>query len=254
VAVVGLDSEPALHARRLLADGWFTVRELTSEDVRRPERYRDELVRRDFLHGFDSLEEYLAELDVRVRLAEARPADFGRISQLTLRTNQFNLTTERLGPEQVRALAEDPSARVLAIHSADRFGDNGLVGAVFVRREGGTARIENFLLSCRVFSRGIERACLSAVLRHARETGASRVLGVHRPSAKNGKVARFYPEAGFEPVEAAPGPAAHPPPGGERTFSHDLADILEPPRHVHLTQSPPTSAGAPAQPLEGTAP
>jgi FkbH-like protein len=229
VAVVELDREPALHGRRLLRDGWFTVVELTHEDLRRPRRYRDDLERRDFLHSFASLEEYLRGLEVRVRLAEAADADLARVSQLTLRTNQFNLTTVRMGPDEVRAFAADPAASVLAIHAADRFGDNGLVGAVLLRRDGAAVRLENFLLSCRVFSRGIEQACLSAVLRHARATGAVEVIGVHRPSAKNGTVREFYPRAGFEPLP--PGD------GGELLFRHDLAAVPGPPGHVRLTQS-----------------
>ncbi|WP_345028243.1 hypothetical protein [Kutzneria kofuensis] len=89
-----LDDEPALHPHRLLLDGWFDVRELTGEDLKRPAKYRDELVRKDFMHGFDSIADYLAELGVRVRLARVEPADVPRVSQLTLRTNQFNLTTK----------------------------------------------------------------------------------------------------------------------------------------------------------------
>ena len=81
---------------------------------------------RDFLDTFDSLEGYLRELGVRVTLAAMTESDVARVSQVTLRTNQFNLTAERLQPAQVRSLLDDPAARVLTIRSADRFGDNGL--------------------------------------------------------------------------------------------------------------------------------
>jgi FkbH-like protein len=250
VAVVELDREPALHGRRLLRDGWFTVGELTGEDERRPQRYRDDLERRDFLHSFASTEEYLRGLDVRVRLAEVAETDLGRVSQLTLRTNQFNLTTVRMQPAEVRAFAADPAASALAIHAADRFGENGLVGAVFLRREGAALRLENFLLSCRVFSRGIEQACLAAVLRHARATGAAEAIGVYRPSAKNGKVRAFYPRAGFAPLPDGD--------GGELLFRHDLADLPEPPGHVRLTGSlptgSPTTEGPPIESLGRTEP
>lgn len=117
VAVLHLDGDPAEHVDRLLADGWFDVPALTAEDRTRTEKYRDELVRDDFLQAFDSIEDYLRELKVSVRLAAAGEADIARVSQLTLRTNQFNLTTTRLGPAEVRALAEDPRALVVTIRS-----------------------------------------------------------------------------------------------------------------------------------------
>ncbi|MFH9674950.1 HAD-IIIC family phosphatase [Streptomyces sp. NPDC017405] len=227
VAVVRLDREPALHVRRLLRDGWFSVRELTDEDEKRSVRYRDELTRKDFLDTFSSLDDYLRELQVRVRIAPASGADLDRVSQITLRTNQFNLTTRRLQPDEVRARAAAANTDVLAVHVSDRFGDNGLVGAVLTRRDGDRVHIDNFLLSCRVFSRGVETACLSAVLRHARESGAASVVASYRPTAKNTKVKDFYPRGGFTYVAEE---------DGASTFRHGLVDILPVPDHIHLTE------------------
>lgn len=200
VAVLQVGREPALHAERLLRDGWFDVRSLTAEDWARPARYREERARQDFLHSFESLDGYLRELDISVTLAPVDAAGLDRVSQLTLRTNQFNLTTRRLQPAEVRALHEEPAVRVLTIESADRFGDNGVVGVVLLRREAGVLHIENFLLSCRVFSRGIEQAVLGAVLGHAFDGGATEVRAAYARTPRNGKVADFYPRAGFETV------------------------------------------------------
>jgi FkbH-like protein len=231
VAVIPLDTDPASHVERLLADGWFDVREVTDDDRARPARYREEADRGTFLDRFSSIDDYLRELRVRVRLAAAGPADIDRLSQLTLRTNQFNLTTRRLQPAQVRQWADDPAAVVLAIHSADRFGDNGTVGAIFARRVDDGLYIDNFLLSCRVFSRGIEHACLAALLRYAHDTGLRSVRGRYTPTAKNGIVADFYPRYGFHPEKD---PAEDPERAGEVTFRHDLVDIPVLPGHVHL--------------------
>ncbi|MGV9661165.1 HAD-IIIC family phosphatase [Streptomyces koyangensis] len=227
VAVVPLDDEPALHIEKLLRDGWFDTRELTAEDRKRSLRYRDELVRKDFQHGFDSIQDYLDELGVTVSLDPARDSDVPRLSQITLRTNQFNLTTRRRQPADVQALLDDPEALVLAVRSTDRFGDNGVVGAVFARREGRALVIDNFLLSCRVFARGIEQACLTALLRHAAATGADAVYGSYLPSPRNGKVAEFYPRHGFTAADTVPGL-------DERLFRHDLRDLPKVPAHIHL--------------------
>jgi len=227
VTVVQLDEEPALHVHKLLRDGWFDVPELTAEDFARPHRYQDELARKDFLHTFTSIEDYLRELGVRVRLAAATPAEVPRLSQITLRTNQFNLTTTRLQQADVQRLVDGPTTTVLGIHAGDRFGDNGLVGAVFLRREDDTVHVDNFLLSCRVFSRGIEQACLASVLRRAKDTGAARVVARHRPSAKNGNVRDFYPANGFQPIALD---------GEQATFLHPLDPIAAPPEHVDLTE------------------
>jgi FkbH-like protein len=226
VAVVDLDDEPALHVERLLADGWFDVRELTAEDRARPQLYRAEAARGDLARRLGSLEDYLNDLGVTVTLAPLREADLARVSQLTLRTNQFNLTTERLTLEQVRDWAADGGSMVLTIRAADRFGDSGLVGALFLRQDEDVVSIGNFLLSCRVFGRGIEEACLAEVLRHARESGANAVVGSFRASARNGKVTGLYPRNGFieEPTGA----------GSPQLFRHTLTDLAPPPGHLRI--------------------
>lgn len=226
VAVVPVSAEPARHVETLLADGWFDARQLTDEDRHRPARYREEMVRKDFLETFDSVRDYLEQLGVRVRLAPPTDAELGRISQITLRTNQFNLTTRRLQPDQVARLANDPDALLLAVHSADRFGDNGLVGAVLGYRRDGGLDIDNFLLSCRVFARGVEQAALTSVLLHAKKTGAGHVRAFYKRTAKNGKVAEFYVKNGFTVVTEDDT-------GG--TYRHDLESIGAAPEHVDLT-------------------
>lgn len=228
VAVLQLDDEPVLHIETLLRDGWFDTHQLTADDQVRPARYRDEAARADFLRGSDSIGDYLRELEIRVRLDPVGEPQVARVSQLTLRTNQFNLTARRLQPPQVRALAVDPAGLVLAIHAEDRFGDNGLVGALVARRDRDVLHIDDFVLSCRVFSRGIEQACLAALLRHARATGAGAVLGAYRRTDRNSVVADLYRSQGFRPAADD---------GTTATFRHDLLEIAPPPPHIQLTGS-----------------
>lgn len=231
VAVVRLDEEPARHIERLLRDGWFDTRELNAEDRARPARYREEKDRHTFLSSFDSVADYLSELDVRVRLAPVTGAGISRAAQLTLRTNQFHTGMLRCQAPQVSEAAGGPATRVLGIHSGDRFGDNGMVGVVFTRRAGDTVHIDNFVLSCRVFSRGIETACLSAVLSDARAAGAHAVEAVYRPGPKNSAVRAFYPDHGFTVTGEE---------DGVLTFRHDLSDpagIVAPPPHIRFTES-----------------
>ncbi|WP_181768535.1 HAD-IIIC family phosphatase [Streptomyces albidus (ex Kaewkla and Franco 2022)] len=237
VAVVRLSEEPALHIDALLADGWFDVRELTAEDRQRAGQYRSDAERRDLLDSAGSLEEYLADLQVRVALSPPEEHELARVSQITLRTNQFNMTTERLQQTEVRERVDSPSRLVLAVRSQDRFGDNGNVGALLATWTGDALHIDNMLLSCRVFARGIEQAAVSAVLEHARRSGARHVYARYRPTAKNHRVRGFYPSLGFETVEESP--------EGELVFRHDLSELPAIPEYVTLTASIPAGEPAP---------
>ncbi|MEV0575706.1 MULTISPECIES: HAD-IIIC family phosphatase [unclassified Streptomyces] len=228
-AVVRLDEEPALHIGRLLADGWFDTRELTDADRDRAGQYRADAGRRDLLDSTGSMDDYLRELDVRVDVSPVRPHELARIAQITLRTNQFNLTTQRLQKADVQQRLDSPDHLVLAIRTGDRFGDNGVVGALFAHRDEDGLHLDNVLLSCRVFARGIEQAALAALLDHARETGAPAVHGSYLPTAKNHKVRDFLPSLGFETTDENA--------EGHLAFRHSLAVIPQAPGHVTLDVS-----------------
>ncbi|MGA4848557.1 HAD-IIIC family phosphatase [Streptomyces sp. G5(2025)] len=230
VAVVELDGEPAQHPSRLLADDWFAVLQLTAEDYTRREKYQAETERDSFRTGFSSLRDYLAELEIRVTITHPEAHEAGRIAQMTQRTNQFNMTTVRMDAAQVEEYACGPDTAVWAVRSADRFGDHGIVGALFVRTgPEGVLTIENTLLSCRVFSRGIESACLRALLEHAADSGATAVTAHYRPTAKNHRFADFYQRHGFVP---------HGSDGQTRHWRHALTPLPDPVGHITLTPLP----------------
>ncbi|GAA3947078.1 HAD-IIIC family phosphatase [Actinomadura viridis] len=226
VAVVPVPGDPALHVERLLAGDWFAVPHTTAEDAARTGRYRTEERRRALRASLPSAGEYREALASRAELFRAGSADHARIAQLTLRTNRFNLTTARMTEAEVRAFAERPGTLVLAARAADRFGDHGLVGCAFARRDGGTLEIVNLLLSCRVFSRGIETACLAALLAHARGTGLAAVRGRYRPSPRNAPVRDFYPRHGFTPAGLD---------GDTELYRHDLTGPLPEAEHLSVT-------------------
>ncbi|MGW3652018.1 HAD-IIIC family phosphatase [Streptomyces sp. NPDC000878] len=239
VALVPLDDEPALHAERLLADGWFDVPELTDTDLRRAAQYRSEGDRQRLREGAQSYEEYLAQLGVVVELAALRTDQVSRtarVAQLTQRTNQFNLTPRRMSAPEVREYADAPDGLVLTVGTRDKFGDNGLVGAVFVRRDRTTGwHIENALLSCRVFGRGIEQAVFAALLEGAREAGTPAVYGSYRPSARNGRVRELYPTLGFEATDGTGEPdGPDRMDGTTAVFRHPLLVLPEVPAHITL--------------------
>ncbi|MFI6345314.1 HAD-IIIC family phosphatase [Streptomyces sp. NPDC050560] len=229
VAVVRLDEEPAAHIEKLLADGWFDTRELTATDRNRTEQYRTEAERQDLLDGAGSMEEYLRELGVRVDVSPPAAHELPRVAQLTMRTNQFNLTTQRLQLADVQWQMASPDHMVLAVRSRDRFGENGLVGVLFGRRAADGWHLDNMLLSCRVFARGIEQAAVASVLAHVKAAGEGPVHAGYAPTAKNAKVRDFWPSLGFATTSRCE--------DGVLGFTHDLAELPEIPGHLTLDVS-----------------
>ncbi|WP_225842187.1 HAD-IIIC family phosphatase [Streptomyces albus] len=227
-AVVPLDGEPALHPERLLADGWFDTPDLTDEDRRRPARYAERAARDRLRTKAVDHHAFLAGLGLRVEVAPAQDHETARISQLSLRTNRFNLTGARLSTEEVRRYAAEPGGLVLAVRVADRFGDDGVAGAALARTGEGALHLDALLLSCRVLGRGVEEAVLGGLLRAARGTGHTAVHTCWRPTRANAALRGLLETHGFRPRTA---PEAG---GGATGYTHPLGHIGDLPGHVEL--------------------
>ncbi|MFI1395438.1 HAD-IIIC family phosphatase [Streptomyces sp. NPDC020681] len=227
-AVVPLDAEPARHTEHLLADGWFDVPSVTDEDRGRAARYREREQRERHQARAKDYQTFLRGLGIVVDTGPAGTHETARIAQLSLRTNRFNLTGTRLTGAQIQQLGADPDALVLAVRAADRFGDDGVVGAVFARRDGDRLLIENMVVSCRVLGRGIESAVLAGLLHAACDAGLSAVEALWRPAAANEAQRAFCPAHGFETVSGTRDD------GGAIRYRHTLDRLPSVPAHVRL--------------------
>ena len=125
-----------------------------------------------------------------------------RLSQLTQKTNQFNLTIRRYSEHQMQEFMAEDKWLVADILLADVFGDSGIVGlAIFRFASRQQVELDTFLMSCRVIGREAEAAFLHAILRSLPEQGVTEVLADFIPTSKNELVQNFLPEQGFEKSE-----------------------------------------------------
>lgn len=203
VRIVSADGDPSEVPRRLLQARLFDVPDLTDTDLRRTERHRAERQRRVSLDAATSSAAYLATLGLEVEVRRADAYVLPRVAQLLARTNQFNTSGLRWGVGELRsAIGSDPGS-VLVFDVNDRFGTEDCVGALLLAVDAQHWTITNMVMSCRVFSRGIEFAVLSDVCRRAVAAGAAELLAQVTVTARNGPARRFLDDAGFEPTDRA---------------------------------------------------
>jgi FkbH-like protein len=176
---------------RVYKECFFTL-ESTEEDRKRTETYLANAKRAAERTAAPSIEEFLTGLRTRIFLTRARDEDFGRVAQLTQKTNQFNLTTRRYTEQELRALQTTPGAAVFIASVADKYGDNGKVLVSIVRRVApGTAELDTFLMSCRVLGRFIEDQILDHLVKELRSDGFSRLRIRFIPTGKNAPARTF---------------------------------------------------------------
>jgi FkbH-like protein len=197
VAVPEIPEDPALVPDALAAAGYFEGVALTVEDRARQQQYAGNAAHDDERARHSGLSAYLASLQMRAAWGYFDALNKPRIVQLVNKTNQFNLTTRRHSEADYDAILRDPEAVGLHLRLSDRFGDNGLIAVVLLRREGADMRIDLWLMSCRVLGRGVEQATLALIVEEARRRGAERLIGEYVESPKNAMVREHYAKLGF---------------------------------------------------------
>jgi FkbH-like protein len=196
VTVLDLPDDAIGYARALRESPVFERLTLSAEDRERGRHYAEERQRTELQSSASSLEDFYRSLAIRVVISKVTADTVARTSQLTQKTNQFNLTTYRYSEQQIEQLAADPAHRVYTISASDRFGDNGLVGVAIIKIAE-ACEIDTLLLSCRIIGRTIETALVAAISAEARNAGAMRLIGKFIPTKKNMPSRDFFVNHGF---------------------------------------------------------
>ena len=199
VTVVELGPSASSYVRDLDSGRYFESLTWSAEDRGRTEQYRRERSVAGARAAAGSLDAFLAGLDMRGTCAAVSRENIERVVQLTNKTNQFNLTTQRYTRPQVERLAAGSSGWQGVFSLVDRYGDHGIIGLMFCTpaEEPACWTVDTWLMSCRVLGRQFEEFMADAMLRAARERGIRTIYGEYRATAKNALVADLYPRLGF---------------------------------------------------------
>ncbi len=191
--------EAADYIRVLDRSGFFEVTRLSKDDLKRNEMYKANAKRNELQSTFADYGEYLDSLEMTAVIRPFEKVFFERISQLTNKSNQFNLTTLRCSVSDIASFAQDENYVTLYGSLKDKFGDNGVVSIVAGRKKGDEFDITLWLMSCRVLKRDMELAMLDSLVGAAKKKGIKTLRGLYIPTAKNKMVKDFYDGVlGFE--------------------------------------------------------
>ncbi|MFA6000091.1 MAG: HAD-IIIC family phosphatase [Candidatus Paceibacterota bacterium] len=169
--------------------GLFEVLKVTSEDLKRNQMYKEDIKRQEIKDSTTNIDDYLKKLNIKVKLYLATKSDLiiERVSQLTQRTNQFNLTTVRFSKDELLSLL--PTHDIIYVSVSDNIGDYGITGVVIIKKIEKSVEIINLLLSCRILGRGVEDIIMKEILE---VYNGFEITCKYIPSKKNAMVSNFY--------------------------------------------------------------
>ncbi len=192
---------PENYIRIIDRNGYFEMTNFSNEDLKKNELYKDNAKRSQMMATFDNYEDYLKSLKMKAEITSFKPIYLERISQLSNKSNQFNLTTKRYSLADIEAVNNDNDYIKIYGKLEDIFGDNGVISVVIGNiRNKEELHIDLWIMSCRVLKRNMEFAMMDTLVKKAKEKGIKTIYGYYYPTAKNKMVNNFYDLQGFKQV------------------------------------------------------
>ena len=167
VLVMDLPKDSSQYAQIITEMKEFDILKITEEDTKRSDMYLGQKKRKELENKVGDFNEFLKQMNIEVIVQKANSFSIPRISQLTLKTNQFNLTTKRYQEEEVSKFSSSDDKIVECVQVNDKFGDNGITGTYIIEKKDDEWIIDTFLLSCRIMGRGVEEIMMNQIVEKA---------------------------------------------------------------------------------------
>lgn len=204
ITVPELPEDPGEYLEYLYSLNLFETASYSQADKDRTKQYQVEAKRVSLQKTFSNETDFLKSLDMVSAVSGFTKFNTPRVAQLSQRSNQFNLRTVRYTEADIEALAADKDTIDLSFTLEDKFGDNGLIAVIIMKKQDEeTLFVDTWLMSCRVLKRGMENFTLNTMVTCAKQRGYKRIIGEYLPTAKNKMVEAHYPSLGFEKIEGA---------------------------------------------------
>ena len=180
----------------------FSVLKITDEDKNRGKMYFKQKIITELEESTPDLQTFLSQLDLKISIKEVDEFTLPRVSQLILKTNQFNLTTKRYQETDIEKMIQDANFIVGCAQVEDKFGDNGITGVFIIKKENEKEWVlDTFLMSCRIMGRDIEKGIMAYIVNTAYEHKVKKIKADFLPTQKNKPIENFLPNCDFEKEE-----------------------------------------------------
>ena len=204
ISVPELPEDPGKYLEYLYSLNLFETASYSQADKDRTKQYQVEAKRVSLAKTFTNEADFLKSLDMVSTVSGFTKFNTPRVAQLSQRSNQFNLRTIRYTEADITSMAENPDVIDLSFTLEDKFGDNGLIAVVIMKKQDDeTLFVDTWFMSCRVLKRGMENFTLNTMVECAKKRGYKRIIGEYLPTPKNKMVEQHYSNLGFAPLEIA---------------------------------------------------
>lgn len=202
ITVPELPEDPGDYLEYLYSLNLFEIASYSNADKDRTKQYQVEAKRVSLSKTFTNEADFLKSLNMMSTVSGFTKFNTPRVAQLSQRSNQFNLRTIRYTEADITTMAENPDIIDLSFTLEDKFGDNGLIAVVIMKKQDDdTLFVDTWFMSCRVLKRGMENFTLNTMVERAQKAGYRKIIGEFLPTPKNKMVENHYVSLGFTQME-----------------------------------------------------
>lgn len=175
---------------------YFYKLKINDEDKQKQNQYKAK-IKRDEVSKTMSYEEFLKSLEIELTfyIDDIRYAQ--RYSQLTQKTNQFNLTTRRYTQQDIEKFIKSEDYKVIAVDYKDKYANEGIIGLCIIKVEK-DIYIDTFLLSCRVLKRDVEKSLIEKIMEVVPN---KKIIAEYIKTDKNEIAKDMYCNLGFKKID-----------------------------------------------------
>ncbi len=188
---------PVDYKEALLSLTCFNNPSITKEDRARSKMFVQNRERRDLSNSL-SHDEWLKSIEMEVEIEELNTTNSTRTAQLLNKTNQFNMATRRMSESEFIDWTKQDSNKMFTFKVKDKFGDSGLTGVISFSIEKNKLVIKDFIMSCRVMGREIERLMLGYVAEEAIKLKINKIEAIFLKTNRNKPMYDFLNNSGFK--------------------------------------------------------
>ncbi|WP_415308654.1 HAD-IIIC family phosphatase [Candidatus Pelagibacter sp. Uisw_099_02] len=146
--------------------------------------------------------QYLKSIKLKAKIHKLDKTNIHRASEMTLKTNQYNLRSKRYPLSEMEKIFKDDNKFCFLISLKDIYSDHGNVGLIILQKNGKkTLFIDTFLMSCRVIGRYFESCMFSYIRKYASKNKYDNVIGEFINTEKNIVAKKLFEEHGFNKIK-----------------------------------------------------
>ena len=167
----------------------LSINKITNTDKLRTLYYKQERSRALAREKYFNDKKWIKSLKIKIKIDNLK--NFERAEEMFLRTNQFNTSHQRLTKSNILNFIKTKNNKIYEVSMKDKFGDYGIIGIISISILQKKFIIKNFLLSCRVFERGVEISILNFIKKNKNYKNKKGIILINR-NEKNSYVQNLF--------------------------------------------------------------